>query len=100
MENWLITDAELLPSKTYQIHDIVNTHKKIIDRLEKRREGVHKFMDKNILGMNPWVRENQRNISQVTRQSTKTKIIFVIEDNYQWDVYPKYGVPAPTLIGS
>ena len=103
MENWLITDAELLPSKTYQIHDIVNTHKKIIDRLEKRREGVHKFMDKNILGiteLNSWVRKNQWNISQAARQSKKTRIIFVIEDNYQWDVYPKYGVPAPTLIGS
>ena len=49
MENWLITDGELLTSKTYQIHDIVNNSQKIIDRLEKRREGVHKFMDKKIL---------------------------------------------------
>ena len=61
-------------------------------------------MDKNILGiteLNSWVRENQRNISQAARQSTKkTKITFVIENNYQWDVYPKYGVPVPTLIGS
>ena len=60
----------------------------MIERLEKRREGVHKFMDKNILPLgitelNSWVRENQRNISQTARQSTKTKIIFVIEDNYQ-----------------
>ena len=34
----------------------------IIDRLEKRREGVHKFMDKNILGiteLNSRVRKNQ-----------------------------------------
>ena len=70
MENWLITDAELLPSKTYQIHDIVNTHKKIIDRLEKRREGVHKFTDKNIFDiteLNSQVRENQRNISQTAK---------------------------------
>ena len=45
-------------------------------------------MDKNILPLgitelNSWVRENQRNISQTARQSTITKIIFVIEDNYQ-----------------
>ena len=45
-------------------------------------------MDKNILPLgitelNSWVRENQRNISQTARKSTKTKIIFVIEDNYQ-----------------
>ena len=43
-------------------------------------------MDKNILDiteLNSWVRENQRNIGQTARQSTKTKIIFVIEDNYQ-----------------
>ena len=45
-------------------------------------------MDKNILPLgitelNSWVRENQRNISQAARQSTKTRIIFVIEDNYQ-----------------
>ena len=58
------------------------THKKIIDRREKRREGVHKFMDKNILPLgitelNSWG-ENQRNISQTARQSTKTRIIFVI----------------------
>ena len=62
------------------------TQKSIIDRLEKRREGVHTFMDKRILGiteLNSWVKENQRNISQATRQSSKTKIIFVIEDNYQ-----------------
>ena len=60
-------------------------------------------MDKNnldITELNWWVRENHRNVSQAARQSTKTKIIFVIEDNYQWDVYPKYGVPVPTLIGS
>ena len=48
-------------------------------------------MDKNIfpLGntkLNSWVRENQRNISQSARQSTKTIIILVIGDNYQWDV--------------
>ena len=60
-------------------------------------------MDKNILPLgitelNSWVRENQRNISLAGSQSTKTRIIFVIEDNYQWDVYPKYGVPVPTLI--
>ena len=62
------------------------THKNVIDRLEKRREGVYTFMDKNILGiteLNSWVKENQRNISQAARQSSKTKIIFVIEDNYQ-----------------
>ena len=46
-------------------------------------------MDKNILPLgitelNSWVRENQRNISQAASQSTKkTKITFVIEDNYQ-----------------
>ena len=45
-------------------------------------------MAKNILPLgitelNSWVRENQRNISQAARQSSKTKIIFVIEDNYQ-----------------
>ena len=45
-------------------------------------------MDKNILPLginelNSWVRENKRNISQTARQSTKTRIIFVIEDNYQ-----------------
>ena len=43
-------------------------------------------MDKNILGiteLNSWLGENQRNISQTAMQSTKTKIIFVIEDNYQ-----------------
>ena len=60
-------------------------------------------MDKNILDiteLNSRVRESQRNISQAARQSTKTSIIFVIEDNYQRDVYPKYGVPVPTLIGS
>ena len=28
MENWLITDGELLTSKTYQIHDIVNNPQK------------------------------------------------------------------------
>ena len=28
MENWLITDGELLTSKTYQIHDIVNNSQK------------------------------------------------------------------------
>ena len=62
--------------KTYQIHDIVNnSQKKIIDKLEKRREGVPE--------LNSRVRENQRNISQTARQSTKTRIIFVIEDNYQ-----------------
>ena len=62
------------------------THQNIIDRLEKRREGVHTFMDKNILDiteLNSRVRESQRNISQAARQSSKTKIIFVIEDNYQ-----------------
>ena len=62
-------------------------------------------MDKNILPLgitelDSWVRENQRNIRQAARQSKKTRIIFVIDDNYQWDVYPKYGVPVPTLIGS
>ena len=60
-------------------------------------------MDKNILGnteLNSWVRENQRNISQAARQSTKTRIIFVIEDNYQLDVCPKCGFPDPMLIGS
>ena len=43
-------------------------------------------MDKNILDiteLNSRVRESQRNISQAARQSTKTKIIFVLEDNYQ-----------------
>ena len=45
-------------------------------------------MAKNILPLgitelNSWVRENQRNISQAARQSSKTKIISVIEDNYQ-----------------
>ena len=60
-------------------------------------------MDKNILPLgitelNSWVRENQRNISQAGRLSAKTRIIFVIEDNYQWDVYPKYGVQVPMLI--
>ena len=58
----------------------------MIDRLKKRREGVHNFMDKNILGiteLNSWLRENQRKISKTAMQSTKTKIIFVIEDNYQ-----------------
>ena len=62
------------------------THQNIIDRLEKRREGVHTFMDKNILDiteLNSRVRESQRNTSQAARQSSKTKIIFVIEDNYQ-----------------
>ena len=42
----------------------------IIDRLEKQREGVHKFMDKNILDiteLNSRVRESQRNISQAAR---------------------------------
>ena len=44
-------------------------------------------MDKNnlplgITELNLWVREIQRNISQTSRQSTKTRIIFVIEDNY------------------
>ena len=62
-------------------------------------------MDKNILPLgitelDSWVRENQRNIRQAARQSKKTRIIFVIDDNYQWDVYPKYGGPVPTLIGS
>ena len=28
MENWLTTDGELLTSKTYQIHDIVNNSQK------------------------------------------------------------------------
>ena len=36
-----------------------------------------------ITELNSWVRENLRNISQAARQSTKTRIIFVIEDNYQ-----------------
>ena len=51
-------------------------------------------MDKNILPLgitelDSWVRENQRNIRQAARQSKKTRIIFVIDDNYQWDVYQK-----------
>ena len=43
-----------------------------MDKLEKRREGVHKFMDNNILGiteLNSWVRENQRNISQTADEN-------------------------------
>ena len=45
-------------------------------------------MDKNILPLgitelSSWVRENERNISQAATQRTKTKIISVIEDNYQ-----------------
>ena len=45
-------------------------------------------MDKNILPLgvtelNSWVRVNEMKISQAARQSTKTRIIFVIEDNYQ-----------------
>ena len=97
---WWTSDSKNLSNSWY---NVTTTYEKIIERLEKRGEGVHKFMDKNILSiteLNSWVRENQRNISQAARQSTKTKIIFVIEDNYQWDVYPKYGVPVPTLIGS
>ena len=56
-------------------------------------------MDKSMLPLdttettelNSWVRENQKNISQAVFLWLKIII-------YQWDVYPKYGVPVPTLI--
>ena len=57
------------------------TYKKITERLEKRREGVHKFMAKNILPLgiaelSSWVIENQRNNKPSSKAEYKNENYF------------------------
>ena len=96
-QNWLITDGELIETKTFQIHDNVNNNLQKDYRETKETERYFGNYWTQFMGKR---KSKKYCISQAARQSTKTRIIFVIEDNDQWDVYPKYGVPVPTLIDS
>ena len=105
-QNWLITDGELIETKTFQIHDNVNNNLQKDYRETKEMERRLSYIHGQKYFGNYWTqfmgkgKSRKYCISQAARQSTKTRIIFVIEDIYQWDVYPKYGVPVPTMICS
>ena len=96
-QNWLITDGELLETKTFQIHDNVNNNLQKDYRETKETERYFGNYWTQFMGKR---KSKKYCISQAARQSTKTRIIFVIEDIYQWDVYPKCGVPVRRMIFS